>query len=67
VFGLAADAADDMYSFSESKTEKLFLSSPSEWIIYNTKQLSRIYPAGKSVTFQFRSIRIVSGVRKLCD
>eukprot|EP00953_Heterococcus_sp_UTEX-ZZ885_P015737 8868-Heterococcus_DN1.PRE.1 len=36
-------------SFSEPKTEKLLKKSAADWVEYNTKQMSRIYPAGTRV------------------
>eukprot|EP00123_Amoebidium_parasiticum_P015394 comp22947_c1_seq1/m.36388 comp22947_c1_seq1/g.36388 ORF comp22947_c1_seq1/g.36388 comp22947_c1_seq1/m.36388 type:complete len:869 (-) comp22947_c1_seq1:38-2644(-) len=38
-----------MSSFGESKTEKLAQDSPNEFIEYNERQLSRIYPGGQRV------------------
>jgi hypothetical protein len=35
-----------MYSFNENKTEKLLHSKAYEWIQYNKRQISRIYPGG---------------------
>ncbi|KAG5177143.1 PLC-like phosphodiesterase [Tribonema minus] len=43
-------AANEMSSFSEPKSEKLFkASSTPEWIVYNQRQMSRIYPGGQRV------------------
>lgn len=39
----------EMSSFVESKTKKLIKEKLSEFIEYNKKQLSRIYPAGSRV------------------
>ncbi|GMH67817.1 hypothetical protein TL16_g04777, partial [Triparma laevis f. inornata] len=39
-------AANEMSSFSEPKTEKLIKTAASNWVEYNKKQMSRIYPAG---------------------
>jgi Phosphatidylinositol-specific phospholipase C, Y domain len=36
-------------SFSEPKTEKLLKKSAADWVEYNTRQMSRIYPAGTRV------------------
>jgi hypothetical protein len=38
--------ANEMSSFSEPKTEKLIKNHASDWVQYNKKQMSRIYPAG---------------------
>eukprot|EP00611_Tribonema_gayanum_P002556 TRINITY_DN1190_c0_g1_i4.p1 TRINITY_DN1190_c0_g1~~TRINITY_DN1190_c0_g1_i4.p1 ORF type:complete len:704 (+),score=146.45 TRINITY_DN1190_c0_g1_i4:194-2305(+) len=43
-------AANEMSSFSEPKSEKLFkASSTPEWVVYNQRQMSRIYPGGQRV------------------
>lgn len=39
----------EMSSFGESKTKKIVKEKCSEFIEYNKKQLSRIYPAGSRV------------------
>lgn len=36
----------EMSSFSESKAKKLAKEAGSEFVLYNTRQLSRIYPSG---------------------
>ena len=41
--------ANEMSSFSEPKTEKLLGKSPADWVEYNARQMSRIYPAGKRI------------------
>jgi len=38
--------ANDMSSFSETKTLKLIEKHPEDWVNYNKIQMSRIYPAG---------------------
>jgi hypothetical protein len=38
-----------MSSFGEVKTEKLLKKSSADWVEYNKRQISRIYPAGKRV------------------
>ncbi|XP_046406042.1 1-phosphatidylinositol 4,5-bisphosphate phosphodiesterase delta-4-like isoform X2 [Ischnura elegans] len=44
--GPAEGKCYQMSSFSESKAEKLIQNERENFIIYNTKQLSRIYPSG---------------------
>jgi Phosphatidylinositol-specific phospholipase C, Y domain. len=36
-----------MSSFSEKKAEELIKSSAKDFVTYNARQLSRIYPSGK--------------------
>jgi len=38
-----------MSSFGEKKSEKFIANSPQDYIVYNRRQLSRIYPAGSRV------------------
>ena len=46
----ATAAANEMSSFSENKTEKLMEKGLSaQWVDYNSRQMSRIYPAGLRV------------------
>ena len=41
-------AANEMSSFSENKTEKLMEKGlGAQWVEYNSRQMSRIYPAGR--------------------
>eukprot|EP00903_Cladosiphon_okamuranus_P007222 g7010.t1 len=40
---------NDMSAFGEQKTEKLLKKSPEDWVLYNTRNMSRIYPAGSRV------------------
>ncbi|XP_071450500.1 1-phosphatidylinositol 4,5-bisphosphate phosphodiesterase delta-4-like [Hetaerina americana] len=44
--GTSGGKCYQMSSFSESKAEKLIQNERENFIIYNTKQLSRIYPSG---------------------
>jgi len=39
----------EMSSFSEGKTNSLLKKQPEEFVAYNQKQLSRIYPSGLRV------------------
>lgn len=43
------DAPSNMSSFSEDASDKLVSRHPDQWIKYNTRQLSRIYPIGTRV------------------
>ncbi|CAM9582267.1 unnamed protein product [Ectocarpus sp. 12 AP-2014] len=38
-----------MSAFGEPKTEKLLKKSPEDWVVYNARNMSRIYPAGSRV------------------
>ncbi|CAN0120051.1 unnamed protein product, partial [Hapterophycus canaliculatus] len=38
-----------MSAFNETKTEKLIKKRPENWVLYNNRNMSRIYPAGSRV------------------
>ncbi|CAM9840055.1 unnamed protein product [Ectocarpus sp. 4 AP-2014] len=40
---------NEMSAFGEPKTEKLLKKSPEDWVVYNARNMSRIYPAGSRV------------------
>eukprot|EP00752_Nemacystus_decipiens_P001301 g1292.t1 len=40
---------NEMSAFGEPKTEKLLKKSPEDWVLYNTRNMSRVYPAGSRV------------------